>query len=133
MPPNQPAGRYEADTNILHLWFPHRLELNDEPTIRAFFEMVRSEWVDRCPQKPYLLVNYANVHLAPAMAEVYANNIAQFLTTTLGTFRYGLAANFSGVTVALGNMRIAAPPNIFPDEATARAAIAKAKEGTNHR
>jgi hypothetical protein len=36
------------------------------------------------------------------------------------------------VAVALGNMKLASDPHIFPDEASAREAIRKAKESARH-
>jgi hypothetical protein len=45
-----------------------------------------------------------------------------------GTYRYGLPPTFTGVAVALGNLQLAAPANIFPDERSAREAIRLAKE-----
>jgi hypothetical protein len=48
------AGEYESAENILHLWFPRRIELADEQAIRAFFEEVTVDWIQPCPSKPYL-------------------------------------------------------------------------------
>ena len=42
------AGEHESAENILHLWFPRRIELADEEAIRAFFDEVRAEWIQRC-------------------------------------------------------------------------------------
>jgi hypothetical protein len=39
------AGEYESAENILHLWFPRRVELVDEEAIRAFFDEVITEWI----------------------------------------------------------------------------------------
>jgi hypothetical protein len=63
------------------------------------------------------------------MAAAYANNIRRFRTMILGTYRYNVPPDFTGVAVALGNMELAARANIFPDEASARDAIRRAKEG----
>jgi hypothetical protein len=122
------AGEYETAENILHLWFPRRIELVDEQGIRAFFEHVTVEWIEPCPSKPYLLVNFSNLHIRPDKAEVYAKNIARFQSILLGTYRYGVPPSFTGVTVALGNLKLAAPANIFPDQRSARDAIRTAKE-----
>jgi hypothetical protein len=122
------AGEYESAENILHLWFPRRIELADEEAIRAFFDEVRVEWIQPRPSKPYLLVNFSNLHIRANMAEVYAANIARFQPMLLGTYRYGVPASFTGVAVALGNLQLAAPANIFPDERSAREAIRAAKE-----
>ena len=122
------AGEYETAENILHLWFPRRIELVDEQGIRAFFEQVRVDWIEPCPSKPYLLVNFSNLHIRADMAEVYAKNIARFQPMLLGTYRYGVPPSFTGVAVALGNLKLAAPANIFPDQRSARDAIRVAKE-----
>jgi hypothetical protein len=73
-------------------------------------------------------VNFANLHIRPNMAEAYAKSLARFQSMLLGTFRYGMPPSFTGVAVALGNLRLAAPANIFADEGSAREAIRLAKE-----
>jgi hypothetical protein len=122
------AGEYESAENILHLWFPRRVELADEEEIRAFFDEVTTDWIQRCPRQPYLLVNFSNLHIRANMADGYAKNIARFQSLLLGTYRYGVPPTFTGVAVALGNLRLAAPANIFPDERSAREAIRVAKQ-----
>jgi len=121
------AGEYESAENILHLWFPQRIELADEEAIRAFFDEVIVDWIQPCPRKPYLLVNFRNLNIRANMADAYAKNIARFQAMLLGTYRYGMPPTFTGVTVALGNLKLSAPANIFPDEHSAREAIAQAK------
>ncbi len=123
------AGAYEADENILHLWFPQRVELHDEEKVRQFFDEVIDDWIKPCPKTPYLLVNFGNLHIRPNMAEAYSKNIARFQPMLLGTFRYNVPASFTGVAVALGNLKLATPANIYPDERAARDAIRAAKEG----
>jgi hypothetical protein len=122
------AGEYESAENILHLWFTRRIELVDEEEVRAFFNEVMVDWIQPCASKPYLLVNFGNLHMRANMAEVYATSIAQFQSMLLGTYRYGVPPSFTGVAVALGNLQLAAPANIFPDERSAREAIRAAKE-----
>ncbi len=122
------AGEYESAENILHLWFPSRIELAGEEAIRAFFDEVVADWIQPCPRKPYLLVNFSNLHIRANMAGVYAKNIARFQSMLLGTYRYGMPPSFTGVTVALGNLKLSAPANIFPDERSAREAIRQEKE-----
>jgi hypothetical protein len=122
-------GAYEGAENILHLWYPNRVQLADEATVVDFFEEVESLWIRPCPTRPYLLVNYANVHLAANMAAVYAARIARFRPLVIETFRYGVAPDFTGVAVALGTLKLAARANIFADEAAARDAIRRYKSG----
>jgi hypothetical protein len=122
------AGAYSPSENILHLWFPARVELVDEEAVRLFFDEVIADWIERCPSRPYLLVNFANLHIRPNMAEAYSKNIARFQPMLLGTYRYGVPASFTGVAIALGNLRLAARANMFPDEQSARSAIRLAKE-----
>jgi hypothetical protein len=117
------SGVYEPGENILHLWYTKPVVLADEATIVAFFDEVESEWIRACPAKPYLLVNYANVQIAPKMTDVYARRIERFKALVVGTYRYGVKSDLTGVSVALGNMSLALQANIFPDEASARAAI----------
>jgi hypothetical protein len=127
--PKLTAGAYEADANILHLWFPERVELADEEAVRLFFDEVITAFIAPCPKKPYLLVNFNNLHIRPNMAEAYAKNIARFQPMLIRTFRYGVPASFTGVAIALGNLKLASPANIYPDEKAAREAIQAAKDG----
>jgi hypothetical protein len=122
------AGAYEAQENILHLWFPSRVDLIDEETVRAFFDEVIADWIYPCPKQPYLLVNFDNLHIRPNLAGAYAENIKRFQPMLLGTYRYNVPASFTGVAVALGNLQLAAPANIFPEERSAREAIRLARE-----
>lgn len=122
------AGAYEQGDNILHLWFPRRVELADEESVRLFFDEVIDDWIKRCPRPPFLLVNFGNLHIRPNLAEAYSRNIERFQSLVLGTYRYDVPASFTGVTVALGNLRLALRANIFPDERSAREAIRQAKE-----
>jgi hypothetical protein len=122
------AGAYDSAENILHLWFPRRVELADEEAIRAFFDEVMTEWIQPRSIKPYLLVNFSNLHIRANMASVYATSIARFQAMLLGTYRYGVPPTFTGVAVVLGNLQLAAPANIFQDERSAREAIRAAKE-----
>ncbi len=126
------SGAYEQDENVLHLWYECPVDLHDEATILAFFAEVETRWIRSCPQKPYLLVNYRNVRIAPTMTAMYARSIERFKSLVLGTFRYdvgsGVGSDLTGVAVALGNMELGAPGNIFADEASARAAIRLARD-----
>lgn len=122
------AGQYEAAENILHLWFPRRVELTTDEEVRGFFDEVIHDWVKPCPRRPYLLVNFGNLHIRPHLAEAYATNIGRFQGMLLGTYRYGVPASFTGVAVALGNLKLAAPANMFDDERSAREAIRVAKD-----
>jgi len=77
------AGEYESAENILHLWFPRRVELADEEAIRAFFDEVMTDWIRPRSSKPYLLVNFSNLHIRANMADVYATSIARFQSLLL--------------------------------------------------
>jgi len=123
----QVAGQFEPNNNILHLWFPSTVRLRDTASVVAFFDEVVRDWIDKTPGRFYLLVNYGNLHIAASVADAYAENIKRFQHRLLGTFRYGISPDFTGVAVSLGNLRLRAPPNLFPDEAAARAAIDEAR------
>jgi hypothetical protein len=110
------------------LWFPRRIELADEKAVRHFFDEVIADWIRPRPQKPYLLVNFANLHIRPNMADAYAKSLSRFQSMLLGTYRYGMPSSFTGVAVALGNLQLTAPANIFVDEQGAREAIRLAKQ-----
>jgi hypothetical protein len=124
-------GSYESEENILHLWYVQPVYLNSEAIIDEFFDETEREWIRTCPTRPWLLVNYAHVHLRPDMAETYARSIVRFRRFILGTFRYGIEpdalGHFTAVAVRLGNLKLAAPSNIFASEAAARDAIRTAK------
>lgn len=122
------SGRYEPEQNILHLWFPERVVLTDSKTVEAFFREVTHDWIDRCPQPPYLLVNYKNLHILPAATQGYAANISGFQSKIMATFRYAVSADLTGVAVSMGNLMLSRPAHVFSDEAEARAAIAAFKQ-----
>jgi hypothetical protein len=121
------SGAYEPEENILHLWYEQPVDLRDEVAVINFFEEVETRWIRACPEKPWLLVNYRNVRIAPAMTSVYAKCIQRFLPLVRGTFRYGVGSDLTGVAVAMGNIGVAPQANIFDDEASARAAIRRAR------
>jgi hypothetical protein len=121
------SGAYEPEENILHLWYERPVDLRDEAMVIAFFDEVETRWIRSCLGRPYVLVNFRNVRIAPAMTSVYARCIQRFLPLVLGTYRYGIGPDLTGVAVAMGNMGLAAQANIFPDEASARAAIRTAR------
>jgi hypothetical protein len=121
------AGRFESNQSILHLWFPAPIILRDVDTVTSFFDEVVSDWIDPTPGRFYLLVNYENLHIAGRVADCYAANIKRFQSKLLGTFRYGIPADFTGVAVSLGNLQLQAPANLFESEAAARAAIDAAR------
>jgi hypothetical protein len=121
----QVAGRYERERNILHLWFPQTVSLDNPRAVATFFDEVVEDWINKTPGTFYLLVNYSNLHISPKQAEAYAENIGRFQPRLLGTFRYQVSKDFTGVAVSLGNIRHHAAANIFPDEASARKAIAQ--------
>jgi hypothetical protein len=122
------AGEYDPAENILHLWFPQRVDLADEVAIRAFFDEATADWIQPRKSKPYLLVNFGNLHIRANMADAYAKSIERFQSMLLGTYRYGMPPSFTGVAVALGNLQLAAPANIFADDRSAREAIRIAKQ-----
>jgi hypothetical protein len=125
------SGAYDAQENVLHLWYERPVDLADELTIMAFFAEVETRWIRACPVKPYLLVNYRNVRIAPTMTAVYARCIQKFRPLVLGTFRYGVGADLTGVAVTMGNIELAARANIFDDEASARRAILEARRAAD--
>jgi hypothetical protein len=120
------SGTYDPEENILHLWYDRAVDLRDEAAVDAFFADVETRFIRTCPHTPYLLVNYRNVSIAPSMTAAYARSIQRLLPLVRGTFRYGIGPGLTGVTVAMGNMGLAAHANIFEDEESARAAIRRA-------
>lgn len=119
----QVAGSYDAAQDILHLWFPEPVHLKDATAIARFFAEVTEDWLKKTQRRVYLLVNYRNLHIAPQVAGDYAANIGQFQEQLLGTFRYAVPQDFTGVAVTIGNLKLQAPANLFESEAEARAAI----------
>jgi len=122
----QVAGQFDKEENILHLWFPAPVNLVDMASVTTFFDEVVSDWIDVTPGQFYLLVNYANLHIAAAVSSAYGESIKRFHDRLLGTFRYAVSQDFTGVAVSLGNMQLQAPANMFSSESVARAAIRQA-------
>jgi hypothetical protein len=120
-------GVYERENNILHTWHPNPIVLDDPFTIERFFREVR-RLIEACPEPPYNLVNYAGLSISPEMMGAYQAQLKTYRPMLRGVFRYGIAegvqGTLTGVTVRLANK---AEANIFPDEATAREAIRKAR------
>lgn len=121
----QVAGQYERERNILHLWFPKPVSLDSPDALATFFDEVVEDWINKTPGTFYLLVNYTNLHIGPKLSDSYAEHIGRFQHRLHGTFRYQVSKDFTGVAVSLGNIRHHAAANIFPDEASARKAIAQ--------
>ena len=119
----QVSGRFEPETGVLHLWFPRTVKLTNAESVKIFFDEVISDWIDPTPGPFHLLVNYENLHVSAHMSADYAQNIRRFQHKLLGTYRYGLPGDFTGVAVSLGNMQLQAHANLYDDEASARAAI----------
>jgi hypothetical protein len=130
--PKLVAGAYDRAENILHLWFPSPVRLDNDLSVAQFFQEVIDDWIAPRPQKAYLLVNFENLHIAAAMASSYADNIRKFQPLLLGTFRYNvredIVGRFTRMAVTLGNVALAAPSHLFATEADARQAIRRAKE-----
>ena len=118
------TGIYEAADNILHLWNPQPVRLDSKEKVDTYFKEVEDAWVRSCPQKPFLLVSYGNLHIPPQMTEAYGNAVARLKPLIRGTYRYQMPADLTGVAVSLGNARVSSQANIFPDEKSARGAIA---------
>lgn len=93
-----------------------------EPRVAGSYEPDEG-WIAPCPGSPYLLVDYRNLHIRVQVRDEYAVRIDAFQPKVLATFRYGMSADFTGVTGSVADMRIARSPNIFVDEPAARAAI----------
>jgi hypothetical protein len=123
----QVAGRFEPLENTLHLWFPQPVRLGDAESVRVFFDEVVKDWIEPTPGHFYLLVNYQNLHITAQVAGDYAKHIQRFQHRLLGTFRYGIPGDFTGVAVSLGNMQLKTRVHLYENEAAARAAIEAAK------
>jgi hypothetical protein len=123
----QVSGQFEQDQNILHLWFPKPVLLRDAGSVTVFFDEVVEDWIDTTPGRFYLLVDYKNLHIAAHVADSYSANIQRFQHKLLATYRYRIPGDFTGVAVSLGNLKLQVPSNLFDDEASARAAIQRAR------
>jgi hypothetical protein len=122
------ASKYERTENVLHLWFPLPIEVADGEAMQALCDEVLTKRISPCPTKPYLLANYSNLCIHPAMARGQVDFGRRIKENVLGIFRYGMPPDWTGIAVSIGSMRFAAKANIFPNEASAREAIRKAKE-----
>jgi hypothetical protein len=125
------VGIYEAEENILHLSHPKPIMLNTPQVMEDFFREVMY-WIRSCPVKPYLLVNYTNVEIAVDITQEYSRQLRNYRPMVLEVYRYGLSHDLTGsfttMAVRMGNMKSATNSNIYPDEATARQALRKARE-----
>ena len=92
----QVEGRFDANENVLHLWFPRTVRLTDAESVKVFFDEVVKDWIETAPGRFYLLVSYENLHIAAQVAADYAKNIQRFQHRLLGTFRYGVPGDFTG-------------------------------------
>ncbi len=124
-------GRYEAEENILALWHPQPLVLNELNLIEEFFKEV-NYWLESCPTKPYLLVNYANVNIAVDMTPEYSRQIKAYRPMVLNVFRYNISddlqGSFTAMAIRMGNLKTSTSSNIYPDETSARQAIKQARQ-----
>jgi hypothetical protein len=120
-------GKYEPAEGILHLSHPEPTTLSDPQAVEGFFQEV-ARLIRRCPQPPYLLVDYTNLDIVVDMTRAYANQVRAYRSLVKGVYRYNLSASTEGVltkvAVLLANKSDA---NIYPDEASARAAIRHAR------
>jgi hypothetical protein len=120
-------GAYEAQENVLRLWHPERVVLGDPETIKRFFKEV-ARLIMACPAPPYVLVDYTNAEIPSDMTQEYAAAVRAYRPGVKGVFRYNISGGTEGVltrvTVLIANK---ADANIFPDEASARAAVRKAR------
>lgn len=121
-------GRFERDHNILHLWFPEPLTLSTVEHVDRFFADAQREWLEPTPGPFYLLVNFTNLTIDPAVTEAYTRAIGKFQKKLLGTFRYRVTDRLTATAVRIGNMRLAKASRIYPSERDAREAIRKARE-----
>jgi hypothetical protein len=120
-------GKYDPQGRILHLMHTQPTLLADPKAVAEFFREV-SRLIRKCPKRPYLLVDYTNLDIAVEMTREYANQVKAYRRQVEGVYRYNLSASTEGVltkvAVLLANKSDA---NIFPDEASARAAIRRAR------
>jgi hypothetical protein len=123
------SGEYEPKDDILRLWHPQPVSLDAPAFVDEFFREVYA-LVRQCPRPPYLLVDYTNLQIAAELTQHYASRVREYRGQVAGVFRYNLNAGTEGVltrvTVLLANR---ADANIFPDEASAREAIRRARQG----
>ena len=120
-------AQYEPEEGILRLCHPEPTMLADPRAVAEFFREV-ARLIRRCPQPPYLLVDYTNLDIAVDMTREYANQVSAYRGRVKGVYRYNLSAGTEGVltkvAVLLANKSDA---NIYQDEAGARAALRRAR------
>lgn len=125
------TGKYDEEENILWLSHPKPITLNTPTVMEEFFREV-TYWIQSCPTKPYLLVDYNNLEIAVDITWEYAQQLRNYRPLVLSVYRYGLSTNLSGsftaMAVRMGNLKSSTSSNIYQDEATARQAIQEARE-----
>jgi hypothetical protein len=120
-------GRFEREEKILHIWFPEPLLLSTKAQVDQFFTDAQREWIEPTPGRYYLLVNYTNLTIDPAVTEAYVAAIKKFQHKLIATFRYRIADNLTAAAVRIGNMRLSQSSSIYSSEAEAREGIRLAK------
>jgi hypothetical protein len=122
------CGTYDAKENILRLRHPAPVVLSDRATMEEFFREV-SHIIAACAAPPWLLVDYTNLEISADMTLEYASHVKSYRPAVRGVYRYKLSNSTEGVltqvAVLIANKRDA---NIFPDEATALAALRQARD-----
>src|SRR5262245_24640365 len=124
-------GEYEPADNILRLWHPQPMTLNQPAIIEQFFAEVVA-LIRNCPTRPFLLMNYTHLQIAAEMTQSYAAQVKAYRHLSADVFRYNLSADTEGVltkvAILVANRTDA---NIFPDERSARDANRKARRSSD--
>ena len=67
---------YDRRENILRVWHPTPVALDDEQLIRAYFDDIYRFWKQSCAgQRAYYLVNWDGFDVNPHETESYASNV----------------------------------------------------------
>jgi hypothetical protein len=118
-------GSYEPETNILRLRWLKPVVLDTPKMVDAVFQEVIENWVKPADYNPYVLIDYANMQIAPEMGEHYGKYVAFIKNHCLAIIRYNVPSATTRVAISGGNIKAGKSSNMFATEKEAREAVAE--------
>ena len=121
------SGAYEAEDGVLRLWHPGRAVLDSAAQVKQYFEEI-GRLIASCPSPPWLLIDYANVEVRREVTQEYVEKARAYRPLVRDVHRFGVSEATEGVLTRVAILlATGVDANIFPDEASARAALRKVR------
>jgi len=122
---------YDRRENILRVWHPTPVALDNEQLIRAYFDDIYRFWKQSCGgQRAYYLVNWDGFDVNPHETETYASNVKRIATDCAITIvRYGSQSAIQRTLGRLVAVKIHYPSNVYDTEEKALEVIEGLKNG----